>query len=65
LNWRLSGQRTGDPVEVRIISVAGQVLQTYRSPTPRIDVSQLPAGSYLFHVQTERASGVKRFIKVD
>ncbi|MEL7162147.1 MAG: T9SS type A sorting domain-containing protein, partial [Bacteroidota bacterium] len=65
LNWRLSGQQANERVEVRIISVTGRVLQTLISPTPRIDVSQLPAGSYLFHVQTEQASGVKRFIKVD
>jgi Trk K+ transport system NAD-binding subunit len=65
LSWRLSGQQPGDRVEVRIISVTGQVLKTYRSPTSQIDVSQLPAGSYLFHVQTEQSSGVKRFIKVD
>ncbi len=65
LNWRLAGQRADAQVEVRIISVAGQVLQTYRSPAPQIDVSQLPAGSYIFHLQTEQASGVKRFIKID
>ena len=65
LSWRLSGQQPGDRVEVRIISITGQVLKTYRSPTSQIDVSQLPAGSYLFHVQTEQSSGVKRFIKVD
>ena len=65
LNWSLSDLQTNDKLEIRIISITGQVLQTYRSPSSRIDVSQLPAGSYLFHVQTERASGIKRFIKVE
>jgi len=65
LNWRLAGQASGSQLEVRIISVTGQVVQSYSSPSPRIDISQLPAGSYIFHLQTDRASGVKRFIKVN
>jgi len=65
LNWRLDGQRADAQVEVRIISVTGQVLQSYSSPDARIDISQLPAGSYIFHLRTDQAAGSKMFIKVD
>ncbi|MEM9835613.1 MAG: T9SS type A sorting domain-containing protein [Bacteroidota bacterium] len=67
LNWRIDGQAisVNDPVDIRIISVTGQVINTYSSPGSRLDISRLPVGSYIFQLQTGQARVNKRFIKID
>ena len=65
LDWNVMGQELDGQVEVRILSIAGQLLQLHRVPTPRIDVSRLPAGSYIFNLRTDRTSVSKQFIKVN
>ncbi|NJC26544.1 T9SS type A sorting domain-containing protein [Neolewinella antarctica] len=65
LNWTLDGQPGGDQLEVRILSITGQVMQLHTSQSPIIDVSRLPAGTYIFQLQTDQAIVSKRFIKAN
>ncbi|MEL7423255.1 MAG: T9SS type A sorting domain-containing protein, partial [Bacteroidota bacterium] len=64
LNWQLNTQDINDPLEVRIITMTGQVVQTYSAQETQIDLSQLPAGSYIFQLQAGQAMVSKRFIKI-
>ena len=64
LNWQLNTQEINDPLEVRIITMTGQVLKTYNAQETQIDLSQLPAGSYIFQLQSGQAIASKRFIKM-
>jgi hypothetical protein len=65
LIWRIDGNFAGSPVEIRIISMMGQVMEVYNSPDPQINIGHLPTGSYIFQVQTGQARATKRFIKVN
>ncbi|MEL7251115.1 MAG: T9SS type A sorting domain-containing protein [Bacteroidota bacterium] len=65
LNWQLNTEEViNDPLEVRIITMTGQVVQTYSAQETEIDLSQLPAGSYIFQLQAGQAMVNKRFIKI-
>ena len=64
LNWQLDTQEINDPLEVRIITGTGQVLKSYDAQNTQIDLSQLPAGSYIFQLQSGQAFVSKRFIKM-
>jgi hypothetical protein len=63
LNWLLDGTVTREPVEIRIFSATGQLLKAYRSPEPRIDISQLANGIYIFQLQNGQEIISKRFVK--
>ncbi|MEO0722974.1 MAG: T9SS type A sorting domain-containing protein [Bacteroidota bacterium] len=65
LNWQLNTEEViNDPLEVRIITMTGQVVQSYSAQETEIDLSQLPAGSYIFQLQAGQAMVNKRFIKI-
>ncbi len=65
LNWQLDTEEVlNDPLEVRIITITGQVVQTYSAQETQIDLSQLPSGSYIFQLQAGPAMVNKRFVKI-
>ncbi len=51
--------------DYRVINAQGQQLLegTFRPSNPTLDLSQLAAGTYVLHLQTERGSSHYRLVK--
>ncbi|UTW67560.1 S8 family peptidase [bacterium SCSIO 12643] len=53
---------SGQPYRVKVFSINGQLVYT-GSATQLIDVQQLPAGTYVLHLESDSDFGVMKFIK--
>ncbi len=61
-NWKLEGVNTGN-VQLRIFSMAGQLLQSHQSPAPNISVAELPRGVYLIQISSDQGIWTTPLIK--
>jgi hypothetical protein len=62
LFWDVESLR-GEEVTIRILNLQGQVLQQMRSNGNRLNVAQLPTGTYVFQVLAQDGIRVSRFVK--
>jgi hypothetical protein len=62
LFWDVESLR-GEEVTIRILNLQGQMLQQMRSNGNRINVAQLPTGTYVFQVLAQDGIRVSRFVK--
>ncbi len=64
LQWNIDSSRN-ESVELRIISITGRSLIQTKTSQQNIDLSHLPAGSYILSVQSGDHLYSKRFIKIN
>ncbi len=67
LQYKCTGLPVATPLQLRIVDMLGRVLYEAGTPggetTRKIDVSQLPAGSYVLRLLSDKGNAYARFVK--